>query len=256
MYTEELVQLSKNSNSYEEMERVKENFNKLESLFVYKTSLSEPLQNTQDLKVLFGYNTFRFIQHLLFRSKILAKGSIDSINNNNLLSSVIILRSHFETTGGIAYFLKRLGSYYKGNIDFERIDKDLFRLSLGATTIDMEEVPKPINVMNLIDAADFIINRDIFKYPKGEKPLFKDKYDFLSDFTHPNFHGLSTGSKIIHKNKEIIYLTEEDANEEVLNHQLDLAISLDLFCYCYSETLSLITKNEHMPIIHAAKEIV
>lgn len=253
MYTEELVQLSKKSNSYDEMERVRDNFNKLEGLFVYKTGLSEALQDTQDLKVLFGYNTFRFIQQLLFRSKILAKGSVDSINNKNPLSSIIVLRSHFETTGGIAYLFKRLVSYYNRNIDFERMENDLFRLSLGATTIDMEEVPRPINVMDLIDATDFIINRDLFKYPKGEKPLFRDKYEFLSDFSHPNFHGLSSGSEVIHERKEIIYLTEENVSEDVLNHHLDLAISLELFCYCYSEVLSLINKNEYMPIIYATK---
>jgi len=253
MYSEELTQLARQSNLQEKMERVIKNYNELENHYVFKTSLSQPLLNTNDLKILFGYNSFRFIQHLLYRCKILANGSIASMNSNNALSSLVILRSHYETTGAIAYLYKRLDSYYKGNIDFERMNNDLFRLSLGATTIDIKEVPNPINVMNLIDSVDFLVNRDIFKYPKGEQPLFRGNYEFLSDFCHPNFHGLSSGSIILHDEKAIIYLNKENVSAETLAHHLDLDISLELFNKFCSESLSLIKKNEHMPAFHSDK---
>lgn len=207
MFSENVVAIAKRLGKIDRLNEIKMFHGEHEQFYIYKTSFSKELMDCTDARKLFGYNAFRFIQLLLYRSKSLIEGSIHALNNNSSLSSIISVRAHFETTGSIAYLMKKLSSYYHGNIDFEKLDKELLRLSLGSTTINVSEVevPKPIQVLNLIDATDEFIKKN---RPKDEKPhdkMFRDLYEDLCDFCHPNFQGITSGQDIIDDGRAVIF---------------------------------------------------
>ena len=249
MFCAEIIELAKKIHRDEDLKTISEDYQAHNSRYISKTSLSPKLVDQTDPKTLYGYNALKFIQCLLYRSKSLIEGSTILLNHKKVLPSLICVRAHFETTGSLAYLLKRLTTYYNGNIPFEKLDEDLLRLSLGATTIENKECPDPINAMNLIDAADHIINKCITKDKSEPQRMFRDLYDVLSDYCHPNFHGVYGASDILHQEKAIIYHKTDAINDSDLSSFFKLGMSTRLFIHFYDEVYGLLNKNEIMPLI-------
>jgi hypothetical protein len=185
----------------------------------------------------------------LYRSKSLIEGSTILLNHKKVLPSLICVRAHFETTGSIAYLLKRSTTYYDGNIPFDKLDEDLLRLSLGATTIEHKECFQPINVMDLIDAVDHIINKCLTKDKTGPQRMFRDLYDVLSDYCHPNFPGLYRASAILDQEKAIIYYKTDAIKDNDISPFFKLSVSTQLFIHFYDQVYALLNEKEIMPVI-------
>ncbi len=226
-----------------------------DDFYISKTTLSSDLVGCTDPKILFGYNALKFIQLLLYRSKSLIEGSIVSLNNKSILTCLLAVRAHFETTGSIGFLLKRLKSYYEGNIDFSRADDDLLRLSLGAAAIEIPDVdvPKPVNVLNMIDTADDLMNKSVFGGKPPDKKMFRTFYEDLCDFCHPNVQGTTIGADIIHEEKAIVYHKADYINDRDLIFFFHISMSSRLFLHFYSTTRNLLEEKEIMPIIHGNK---
>jgi hypothetical protein len=250
MLSEELQKFSVSLGKNDQIDEIIDSLKKHDNFYIYKTSISKELDGCTDSKKLFGYNALRYIQLLLYRSKTLIEGSVHSLNNNCALSSVLSVRAHYETTGSVIFLLTRLLSYYAGNIDFERANCDLMRLSLGSTTIDRPEVPKPINVMNLIDATDDFLKKNLPERIIPPDKMFRELYDDLCEFCHPNFHGITSGSEIIHEERAIVYRKTGSITKIEFTFFFHLAMSIILFLYGYEEVLRLINKNEILPIFN------
>ena len=250
MYSENVVELAKRLGKIDRLNEIEMFLREHEQFYIYKTSLSEELVDCTEAKKLFGYNALRFIQLLLYRSKSLIEGSIHTLNNNSLLSSLVSVRAHFETTGSIAYLMKKLSSYYHGNIDFEKLDEELFRLLLGSTTIDNPLVPKPIQVLNLIDATDEFLkkNRPIDKEPRDK--MFRELYEDLCDFCHPNYQGITIGQDIIDEERAVIFHKTNRISDSDFTSFFHLEISALLFLNFYKEVFNLLMEKEIMPIFH------
>jgi hypothetical protein len=253
MFSDEIYQAAKNNDKHHKLDDISKDLEDHNQYYIEKTTLSKELQSCTDVKKLFGYNTIRFIQLLLYRSKSLIEGSIIALNHKRILSSIISVRAHYETTGSISFLLKRLLSYYNGNIQFEKMDENLFRLSLGATTVENPEVPKPINVLDLIDATDYMMKSHIYGGKPPGKKMFRELYEVLCDFCHPNFHGTSGGSDIVHEEKALIFHKTNYMADRYFDFFFYLTISARLFLHFYRETFNLLEENEIMPIIHRSK---
>ena len=254
MFSQEIYRKAEQFKKQNRLQEIEEVLDEHKKHFIFKTTLSKELDGCQDTKKLFGYNAIQFIQLLLYRSKSLIEGSIITLNNNRILSSIISVRAHFETTGSIGYLLKRLSSYYSGNIDFDRIDDDLLRLSLGATTIENPKVPNPINTLNLIDAVDDLIRKRLFKSKEPHDKPFRELYEDLCDFCHPNFQGIKSGSDIIDAERAVIYHETDRIDRMGFTFFFHLNMSTTLFMFFYKEILTLLKKKEIMPIFHRRKE--
>ena len=248
-FTEEVVSIATRLGRISDLKELEADVAKHDEYFIAKTTLSEELDGITDPKILFGYNGLHFSQLLLFRSRSLIEGSITNINCHNILSSLACARSHYETTGKASFFLKRLKSYYSGNIDFTTIDKDLHRLFLGSKTFQLEEVPEPVQVMNLIDSVDDYIDKHLLPND-SEKKKFRSLYDDLSDFCHPNFHGICCGSKINGTERAIIFQEVGSISDIELPMFFLLNMSSRLFLHFYEEITNLLKQRETMPIIH------
>ena len=250
IFTEEIIQIAARLNLKDSLTELLDILHKHKVRYVYKTSLSPQLENATDPKVFFGNNCLRYILLLLFRSKSLIEGAIICLNNKKMLPSLICVRSHLETTSGMAFLLSRLNSYYAKGIEFSKVEEDLFRLSVGATKIEKIEVPRPINVMDMIDAADHLISKMVAVIGTTEKALFRDLYDWLSDFCHPNFQGTCGGAEIDHKDESLIFYDTDVIHERDFPHFFSLNLSAILFLDFFDKTLALLEEKEIMPIIH------
>lgn len=250
MFSEEIEVMAKRLGRHNDLTKIAEDYLHHNDRFIAKTSLSPKLIDQTDSKILFGYNALRFIQLLLYRSKSLIEGSIILLNNKKMLPSLITIRAHYETTGSLCYSLMRLKSYYNGNILFQKLDEDFRRLALGATTIDHKDCPCPINAMTLIDAVDYLINKEIVRDKNAPPKMFRDLYDTLSDYCHPNFHGIHSGSEILHNEKAIIYNETDTVIDSDFPFFFNLGMSTRLFLHFYDEMHLLLNKKEIMPIMH------
>jgi hypothetical protein len=151
-----------------------------------------------------------------------------------------------ETTGSVAFFLKKLRQFYDGNLSSEDIDETLLRLLLGRRVYpeDHNEIkPNPINVLTLIDAVDYIVS----KLPGAYRfHGFRDAYEWLSEFCHPNCFGHTIGVEMSFPSANFQakpQFQEHDA-KQINNY---MVLSCELFFHCYDEYFSLIEKKEKVP---------
>jgi hypothetical protein len=88
--------------------------------------------------------------------------------------------------------------------------------------------------------------------PPGKK-MFRELYEVLCDFCHPNFHGTSGRSDIVHEEKALIFHKTNYMADRYFDFFFYLTISARLFLHFYRETFNLLEENEIMPIIHRSK---
>lgn len=189
-------------------------------------------------KRLIGQNGLFFLQNILFRSKALINGWVNLIDSQNVLCVALITRAHYETTGLLALYLKKLKSLYNGNISINDFEESYLKLSLGIKMeTSLDNPPEPYSVMKLIDAVDEIL----------KNKNFRESYDFLSEFCHPNHHGIMMGSNIL--SGPLVKFTDKYEISQkdfcILGY---LYLSVILFITLYDEAKDLLEKNEELPV--------
>lgn len=202
-------------------------------------------------KRLLGQNGLHYLQLALHRSRALMNGSIDSILISNPLVGFLSTRAHFEVTGGIAYFYKKLNTLYKGIITYDQINDLLHTLIMGARIDELvnANAPAPINVMCFIDAADeYYKDKGIVNNNKIS--MFKEFYGFLSEYCHPNYYGLGMGCNINNVGT-VKYNDLSTLNKDNLVFLNDLLLSCEALFNFYDMTYDLLASNEELPIIVA-----
>ncbi len=129
------------------------------------------------------------------RSRFLYVGLIDIINRENSVLAFLAVRAHLETTAALAYFLFYLRKYYDKEIQYEDLDKKLLELSLGDKRRRDRDpsFPVAVNVMKMFDYADKLIKRDA-TFNELNEP-FAVLFEHLAEMCHPNWEGISIGSK-------------------------------------------------------------
>ncbi|MEE9117170.1 MAG: hypothetical protein V3U02_01070, partial [Calditrichia bacterium] len=100
----------------------------------------------------------------------------------------------------------------------------------------------------LIRTVDKIFFKDMNN--KEHRKIFIDKYEWLSEFCHPNHFGQIIG--VVLKGKRAIFNQKHELEvSEISPFRTALNSSCCLFFYMYDECFSLIEKHEEMP--HLAK---
>jgi hypothetical protein len=212
--------------------------------YIYKLT---PLPNRPER--LLGQNGLHYIQLSLYRSTILIEGCSVAINHQNGLMTALGARAHFEITCAIAFFLKKLNSFYNGFITYENIDETLGRLTLGISSKgNIPEAPDPISVMNMIDAADDLVK----KRANVKKSIFRDSYDELSEFCHPNSFGIYMGTTV-NKVGVIRYDNQLELHKKMFHFVNRLLITASAFLMFYDQAYEMLSSNEDLPIISRTK---
>jgi hypothetical protein len=248
MISEKLRNKFKKAGKEKELAEIEEIYEKHEKRFVRRLD-----PQPQRPKRLFGQNGLNYLQMALRRSKYLMDGILMSIKHNNFLMAVLATRAHFEVTGGVAYLLKKFEGFYDGVIKEEEIDNALFRLIIGSRergldkfkeATGLNEIPRPINVLEMIDAIDYQ-----YKKLGGEKSsMNRETYDLLSEFCHPNNYGQQLTNTM---EKGVVTYHDSPTFKKsdfdlIAPNLLMSSVGLILF---YDKTYRLLQKNEELPIM-------
>jgi hypothetical protein len=149
-----------------------------------------------------GHNGIKYLLWTLQRSRFLYLGFVDSLNLKNPTLAFLSARAHLETTSAIAYFFYKLRKYYDDIVKFEEIKDILFRLILGYKSDrdrkKSRKIPEAINVLTMIDIMDKLIielSEDSQKEYFTSAKIYRGFYESLAENCHPNFEGMSVGSK-------------------------------------------------------------
>jgi hypothetical protein len=239
MFSESVINKFKEMGKEDDLEQIEAALKEHEAKYIQKI---KPLPSKPNRML--GQNGLHYIQLSLFRSKVLLEGVVTSVNSGNGLMAMLATRAHFETTGGLSFFFKKLRNFYDSVITYEELDGALFRLIMGSRDKELERVPDPINVMTMIDSID-----QYFKPLLPEKiPMFRETYDFLSEFCHPNFLGITRGSQI-NKIAIVRFNQSLELSDEDLVFSSYLLMSISAFFKFYDICFSLLNENEELPII-------
>lgn len=122
---------------------------------------------------------------LLHRAESLMSATGAMLAAKNVYGLALIARGHVEATAVLGYFCKRVDALTKGNIDFERFEKDIANGLLGAKHDLFSKADSPVNVLTCIEQADKYLDVNLFGGEK--KGMLQDIYGWLSEFAHPNF---------------------------------------------------------------------
>ena len=205
-------------------------------------------------RLMLGHNGIKYLLWSLQRSKFLYLGFIDSLNLNNPTLVFLSARAHFETTSAIAYLFYNLMKYYHGKVTFEEIDDLLFRLTLGSKCERDRKrnnlIPQAINVLTMIDVMDKLIIENCSTgaekdYFTTEKPS-RGFYEWLAESCHPNFEGISIGSKT--EGPDVFFSTTPELKKADLGLCMSAAlVSCRSFFTFYDDCFKLLQKKETMP---------
>ena len=112
------------------------------------------------------------------------------------------------------------------------------------------KVPKPIQVLDLIDATDEFLKKKLLKDKAPHDKMFRELYEDLCDFCHPNFQGITSGSDIIDEERAVIFHKTNRISDTDFTFFSQLSMSAVLFIHFYEEVLKLLKEKEIMPIFH------
>lgn len=201
-----------------------------------------------------GWNGIGFLTRSIQRSRLLFAEYVDNINRENIYSAFFTTRGHFETTASVAFFLDKLINFYNDKISYKELDDALFKLSLGSRAYPKAKhfpddptppnFPDAINVLTQIEKADKVFNS---MRNNDELQIFRESYDFLSEFCHPNIFGLTLGSKVL-DNFDVSFHKKRNFEERDLNLLINkIGISCGFFFIVYDQCYSLLVDNEEVP---------
>ena len=146
----------------------------------------------------------------LGRARLLTWDVTSSINNTMEPAMLLSTRAHFEMAGFVASLVKQLDAFYNDPVTTEtavKLDDALHQLHGGtrfkfSTHPRAEQIrPEALNVLTLIKAVGYVLSKDV-------EAAFRDQYEWLSEFCHPDAlarlvgHDLDLASGVVHFSRE------------------------------------------------------
>ena len=119
---------------------------------------------------------------LCWRIAELGRSAFESLNNDKLVSGIVLTRSAVEVTAGLWFLHEKVANVVESKT-VRDIDKYLMSLSMGTATGWPEDaatgpvMPRPLKVSKFLDRVE--------KKIEG----FNHQYGVLSEYAHPNWAG-------------------------------------------------------------------
>lgn len=159
-------------------------------LKIRTTSFQLPIKT--DSRELLASNALCLLCKVLNYSINLNSGILELYKVNNIFPTIMLIRTNYEAAGVLGNLHEKMSKYYNEHLSLEDYNALLRRYLLGSKTLNIPEceVPTPINVLNGIDSIDKWMSQN----ENSTEDIIRDCYNYLSEFCHPNFHGLSIGT--------------------------------------------------------------
>jgi hypothetical protein len=162
---------------------------------------------------------------LIHRVASLATATIDLFEGNQIIPAVVLTRAVIETVA-IIYCLHERLQQFLNDKDDSGLDAFLMSCLLGFR--NEPGFPKSINVLTFIDHVTKTI------------PEFRQSYDILSEYAHPNYSGLLGSFGITDKKEFELKLGPKDMNRAFSTGILALSGTLMIFTHYYDDSAELI----------------
>jgi hypothetical protein len=169
----------------------------------------------------------RYRESLLWRIVQLGRSAFENFTNNKLASAILLTRATVETSAALWYLRPKLQNAVQSKT-LDNIRNDLTRLSMGSR-VDTDILPEAINVLNFVDRAE----NDI----EG----FRQQYDRLSEFAHPNWAGTILLFSKVDESRGVADFGESirAADSAKATGAVNLAVSLKMFEASYNSITDL-----------------
>lgn len=166
-------------------------------------------------------------ESLLWRVVQLGRCAYENFESDKLAAAILLTRATVETSAALWYLRTKLENVVESKT-LGSIHNDLVRLSMGSKT-DADILPAPINVLTFVD----LVGRDI----EG----FRQQYDRLSEFAHPNWAGTTLLFSKRDESQTIANFGENirGAGSAKATGAVNLAVSLRVFEVSYNSITDL-----------------
>ena len=197
-------------------------------LKAFKQSLVERVDPVSiSLKAKIPFKAIDAREALFHRSVELLESAVESLKGDHLVSASLLARAYQETLS-ILFYINRKCKSAITNKDPSTLDSHLMRVLSGTRRDD--KFRNPISVMTAIDLVE------------KEIPKFRDMYEELSEYSHPNWHGTSgLFSKYDKENLWVDYGKNIRLSKSVRDGvALSLSINSELFIDIYNEFIDFL----------------
>ncbi len=184
-------------------------------------------------------------QILLHRAVKLFEASFHGLINDNGYSMCLCIRGHYETTAALGYLHNRLFSFKHGDLSAETVDRDISTQILGTRDEGMLNKLKPHvseakHVLTLLEYADKSVSKHILHGKANKYKMLRDNYEFLCEFSHPNFHSGQQAYIVNEKDRCFIFRHDAVIHERDAKLIGYLLISNPLFVIAYDQIMELL----------------
>jgi hypothetical protein len=128
-------------------------------------------------------------ESLIWREEELARSALILLNNDDFVAAALVTRGVMETTAAIVYLHGLVDRALKQGMD-DALDAKLNGFLTGSKI--WHELPGAINVLTMIDKVEKLI------------PGYRGHYNFLSEYSHPNWSGTHGAYGIINHDTAIV----------------------------------------------------
>ena len=182
----------------------------LERIRLVADELSASLPEAFDIaslstKAKLPFKALTLRESLIHRASELADTALDLIDSRRFIPATIIARALMETTGLLYWLHHRVESAVKAG-QVGDLDDFLMRGLVGDKLDDGEDDIVALNAMSGIDRVS-----------QDEKDLpvtFREMYDWLCEFTHPNWGGvMGAYSKVDRQNWRVTFGSRRDPKD-------------------------------------------
>lgn len=176
--------------------------------------------------------SFALRQILLHRVILLFEGSLHAAIQNNPYTMILSIRGLFETTAALGFLHYRLYSLHDGNLEPADVDNSIMVQLFGSKEIEM--APDPKNVLSMLEYADKSVSKHVLEGKSGEHKMLSDCYEYLCEFSHPNFHSNALSFELDKGKNEITVDYDGDMKSRGFDILAYLLIGAPLFQNLYN----------------------
>ncbi len=154
------------------------------------------------------FKALLYREALIWRITELGRSAVASFEKNKLASAILLTRATVETSAALRYLWTKLDAAVKSGAVGD-LDEYLMKLSMGSRT-DLDIMPQAISVLTFVDRVE----KDVAG--------FRQQYDHLSEFAHPNWAGTTL---LYSKSDSMTLSTEFGANIRASDSTKQIGIS-------------------------------
>lgn len=169
-------------------------------------------------------------------ARLLTASIIHALNVGFVNTAYLGARAHYEQAAMLAYAVVTLDRYKAGSLSRDEASSRLVQLHLGhridwGVPTDLpRKVEKAVNVLTLIDAVDKLADDG------AHKGKFREDYEFLSEFCHPNLLSRMVSGHMVDDVEDLVrFHLEPKTRRPDLGNILPRGLfSQAVFFHCYS----------------------